>query len=227
MKKKAVISQEKEPFDIIKILTNSDKKKELKLILKADSNGSLEALNNTLAKLNTDDIKIKIVAKFVGTLNESDVLLAKTSDAILVAYNINISNNIQKLVKQESVNVINEPIIYTITDKIQTYINGILKPETEEIILGKARVIRLFNHPKSGVIAGCIVEEGEIKRDVQIRVIQNDEEKYSGKIIGLRQERDDKREIKTHQECGILLEDYNDFKIGDKLECFTIIDTKN
>ncbi len=189
------------------------------IIIKSSSSGSLEALESSILKLSTDDTELKIIGKSVGAVTESDIALAITSNAIVVAFEVALSSSVQKEAQSNNIHVIRDGVIYSILEKLKSYIIE-LKPQKAEIqTLGQASVRELFQRPKIGVVAGCMVTEGIISSKGKIRVIRNGIEIRTEEIKSLRQYREDVREVKTNQECGIMLENFNDFHVNDILEC--------
>ncbi len=198
--------------------------KDLALIIKADVQGSSEVLADTLAKLSTDKVKIKIIRAGVGAINESDVLLASASEAIIIGFNVRPDRNAADLADRESVDIRHYSVIYTVTDEIQKAMEGLLDPTFKETRLGIAEVRDTFKVPKFGVIAGCMVTEGRIQRsgDAQARVLRDNVVIHEGKIGSLRRFKDDVSEVKTGFECGIGFDNFTDIKVGDMIECFAM-----
>jgi len=198
--------------------------KDLALIIKADVQGSSEVLADTLVKLSTDKVKIKIIGAGVGAINESDVLLASASEAIIIGFNVRPDRNAAALADRESVDIRHYSVIYTVTDEIQKAMEGLLDPTFRETRMGIAEVRDIFKVPKFGVIAGCMVTDGRIARagDAQARVLRDNVVVHEGKIGSLRRFKDDVSEVKTGFECGIGFDNFNDLKVGDIIECFAM-----
>jgi translation initiation factor IF-2 len=198
--------------------------KDLALIIKADVQGSAEVLADSLAKLSTEKVKIKIIRSGVGAINESDVLLASASEAIIIGFNVRPDRNAADLADRESVDIRHYSVIYTVTDEIQKAMEGLLEPTFRETRLGIAEVRDTFKVPKFGVIAGCMVTEGRIQRsgDAQARVLRDNVVIHEGKIGSLRRFKDDVSEVKTGFECGIGFDNFSDLKVGDIIECFAM-----
>ena len=196
--------------------------KELALIIKADVQGSAEVLADTLVKLTDEKTKIKIIHSAVGAINESDVLLATASSAIIIGFNVRPDRNAADVAEREKVDIRHHTVIYHVTDEIKLAMAGLLDPTFKEARIGAATVRETFKVPKIGTIAGCIVNEGVIKRsgDAQARLLRDNAELWTGKIASLKRFKDDVGEVKTGFECGIGLQGYNDLKVGDVIEVF-------
>jgi translation initiation factor IF-2 len=198
--------------------------KELPIIVKADVQGSAEVLASSLAKLGDDRVKIRIIHAGVGAINEFDVLLALTSNAIVIGFNVRPDRNASEIAEREKVDVRLHSVIYNVTDEIKKAMAGLLEPTLKEVRLGSAEVRQLFKTPKFGTIAGCMVSDGVIKRsgDTQARLLRDHVVVYEGKLGSLRRFKDDVSEVKSGFECGIGFESYNDLKVGDVIEVFTV-----
>ncbi len=196
--------------------------KELALIIKADVQGSAEVLADTLSKLTDEKTKIKIIHSGVGAINESDVLLASASSAIIIGFNVRPDRNAADVAEREKVDIRHHTVIYHVTDEIKKAMAGLLDPTFKEARIGAATVRETFKVPKIGTIAGCMVNEGVIKRsgDAQARLLRDNVELWTGKIGSLKRFKDDVGEVKTGFECGIGLQGYNDLKVGDVIEVF-------
>ena len=194
--------------------------KELPLILKADVQGSVEVLTGLLPSLSTDKVKIKIIHAATGTITESDILLASTSNAIIVGYNVKPGPKIQELAHKENVEILSYKVIYELTDDLKKAMVGLLEPVLKETYLGRAQIRRIFKIPKVGVIAGCYVQEGKIMRNAEIKVIRNKEIIFRGRISSLKHLKDNVTEVKKDLECGIGLDKFKDFQEGDLIEAF-------
>jgi translation initiation factor IF-2 len=194
--------------------------KELPLILKGDVQGSVEVLNDSLAKLSGDKVKIKILHAAVGAITETDVLLASASNAIIVGFNVRPERKAQELADQEKVDIRLHSIIYELHDEIKKAMSGLLEPTIKETFLGRAEVRDTFRIPKVGTIAGCQVQEGTIKRDSEVRLLRDNVVMFKGKVQSLRRFKEDVTEVRSNLECGIGIANYSDVKVGDVLECF-------
>ena len=194
--------------------------KELPLIVKSDVQGSSEVLADTLAKLSDDKVKIRIIHSGVGAINESDVLLATASNAIVIGFNVKPDRNAAVVAAREEVDIRYHTVIYNVTDEIKLAMAGLLDPTFKEVRLGIAAVREVFKTPKVGAIAGCMVTEGTIRRggEAMVRVLRGGVVVHEGKIAGLRRFKDDVSEVKSGFECGVSLEKYNDIQVGDVIE---------
>jgi translation initiation factor IF-2 len=198
--------------------------KELPLIVKADVQGSAEVLADTLTKLSDEKVKIRIIRSGVGAINESDVLLASASNAIIIGFNVRPDRNAQDTAEREQVDIRLHSVIYNVTEEIKKGMAGLLEPTFKEVRIGTAEVREVFRVPKIGSIAGCMVTEGRITRagETQARLLRDNVVIHEGRIGSLRRFKDDVSEVKTGFECGIGLANYNDLKVGDLIEVFTM-----
>jgi translation initiation factor IF-2 len=198
--------------------------KELPIIVKADVQGSAEVLADTLTKLSDDKVKINIIRSGVGAINESDVLLASASNAIIIGFNVRPDRNAADVAEREQVDIRLHSVIYNVTDEIKKGMAGLLEPTFKEVRIGTAEIREVFKVPKVGAVAGCIVSDGRITRagDTQARLLRDNVVIHEGKIGSLRRFKDDVSEVKTGLECGIGLDRYNDIKVGDVIEVFTM-----
>ncbi|KTC96998.1 translation initiation factor IF-2 [Legionella feeleii] len=200
--------------------------KVLNVVLKADVQGSVEAIADALVKLSTDEVKVEIIASGVGGITESDVHLAIASNAILIGFNVRADSGAKKLAEQEAVSLHYYSVIYDIVDQVKGALSGMLAPQFKEEIIGIAEVRDVFRSPKLGAIAGCMVVEGMIKRNNPIRVLRNNVVIYEGTLESLRRFKDDVVEVRQGFECGIGVKNYNDVKAGDLIEVFETIEIK-
>jgi translation initiation factor IF-2 len=198
--------------------------KELPIVIKSDVQGSAEVLADTLSKLSDERVRIKIIHSGVGAINESDVLLASASNAIVIGFNVRPDRNAAEIAEREEVDIRHHTVIYNVTDEIKKAMTGLLEPTLKEVRLGAAEVRNIFKVPKAGTIAGCYVLEGRITRsgDSKARLVRNGALIHEGKISSLRRFKDDVSEVKSGFECGIAFEKYNDVKVGDIIEVFTV-----
>jgi translation initiation factor IF-2 len=196
---------------------------ELNLVLKADVQGSLEPIVNSLNDLSkTDEIKVNILHAEAGNVSESDVMLAAASKGIVLGFNVNADAAARRLADVEGVSVRLYNIIYRLTEDIEKALKGMLEPEFREVLIGKAEVRQIFRITKVGSIAGCRVIQGEVRRNGKIRVFREDAPIWEGEISSLKHEREDVREVRQGFECGISLKGFDDFQEGDIFECFTL-----
>ena len=198
--------------------------KELPIIIKADVQGSDEVLADTLAKLSDERVKIRTIHTGVGAINESDVLLATASSAIIIGFNVRPDRNAQVVADREEVDIRHHTVIYNVTDEIKKAMAGLLEPTLRESKLGSAEVRQIFHTPKVGTVAGCMVTDGRITRsaDARARLMRDGVEIWQGRLSSLRRFKDDVSEVKTGMECGIGLERFNDIKVGDIIEQVTV-----
>lgn len=196
--------------------------KELNLVLKADTQGTLEALQGSLIKLSTEKVRVSIIRAGIGAISESDVMLASASDAIVIGFNVKPSPQAKEIAKKEGVDIRFYDVIYHLLEDIKKAMTGLLEPTYEEVVGGVAEVRATFKVPKVGVVAGCYVKEGAINRNHKIRVIRDGVVIYTGKIASLKRFKEDVREVQAGYECGIKIENFNDIKEGDLLEAFEV-----
>jgi translation initiation factor IF-2 len=198
--------------------------KELPIIIKSDVQGSAEVLADTLTKLSDDKVKIRIIHSGVGAVNESDVLLASASNAIVIAFNVRPDRNAEDIAARERVEIRTHSVIYNVTDEMKKAMTGLLEPTFKEVRLGAAQVRETFKVPKYGTIAGCMVTEGRITRsgETQARLLRDNVVVHEGKIGSLRRFKDDASEVKAGLECGIGFDRFNDIKVGDVIEVFVM-----
>ncbi|MGB7919756.1 MAG: translation initiation factor IF-2 [Desulfobacterales bacterium] len=200
--------------------------KDLNLILKADVHGSIEALADSLTKLSNEEVNINIVHSATGTITESDVSLASVSNAIIIGFNVRPATKVQMLANEEGVDMRFYNVIYDVIKDIKNAIAGMMSSTFEERVLGRAEVRDTFHVPKIGTIAGCYVTEGRIERGRLLRVLRDGVVQYEGKNASLRRFKDDVKEVQSGYECGVGVENYNDIKVGDVLECYYLEEIK-
>jgi translation initiation factor IF-2 len=196
--------------------------KELGIVIKADVQGSVEVLSEMLPKLSTDQVKLKIIGSGVGAVTENDVLLASASGAIVIAFGIRPDRKALELAQQEHVDIRSHTIIYEVSDEIKKAMEGLLEPVIQETYLGRAEVRNTFRVKGAGTVAGCYVVDGVLKRDAQIRVVRDGAVIYTSKLSSLKRFKDDASEVRTGFECGAGIANFNDVKVGDFLECFSV-----
>jgi len=200
--------------------------KQLNIIVKADFDGSVEALSDSLLKLSTPEVQVAIIHKGVGQISESDVLLASASDAIVIGFQVRPSTGARKIADQEQIEIRLYSIIYDAINEVKDAMEGMLAPTVEEVVTGMAEVREVFKISKIGTIAGCMVQEGNIKRKEQVRLVRDGIVLYTGNIDALKRFKDDVSDVKFGFECGISLKGYNDIEVGDTIECFEQKETK-
>lgn len=192
----------------------------LNVLIKADVNGSAEAISESLVKLNTDEVRVNIVASGVGGINESDATLALASKAVMIGFNVRADGTARKLIEDEEIDLRYYSIIYEVIDDVKAALSGMLSPEIREEIIGIAEVKDVFRSSKLGAIAGCIVSTGTIKKSSPIRILRDNVVVYEGELESLRRFKDDVNDVKSGTECGIGVKNYNDIKPGDQIEVF-------
>lgn len=198
----------------------------INVVLKADVQGSIEAISDALTKLSTDEVKVTIVSSGVGGISETDANLAIASDALIVGFNVRADATAKRLIDSESIGLKYYSVIYEIVDDVKRAIEGKMAPDFREDIVGVADVREVFKAPKIGLIAGCMVTEGTVKRNNPIRVLRDNIVIYEGVLESLRRFKDDVQEVQKGIECGIGVKDYNDVKVGDQIECFERVEVK-
>jgi len=196
--------------------------KELAIIIKADVQGSAEVLADSLAKLSDEKTKVKIIHSAVGAINESDVLLATASNAIIIGFNVRPDRNAAEVAEREKVDIRHHSVIYNVTEEIQKAMTGLLEPTIKEVRLGSATVRETFKVPKVGTVAGCIVNDGRVTRqgEAQARLLRDNVVVWEGRLASLKRFKDDVSEVKAGFECGMGLQNFNDIKVGDVIEVF-------
>ena len=194
--------------------------KELSIILKGDVQGSVEVLSDLLTKLSNDRVKIKILLSGVGAITETDVLLASASNAVIIGFNVRPERKAQELAEQEKVDIRLHSIIYELQDEIKRAMTGLLEPIIKETYLGRAEVRDTFRVPKVGTVAGCLVTDGVVKRDAEVRLLRDNVVVFKGKIGSVRRFKEDVGEVRHGMECGISIANYGDIKVGDVIEDF-------
>ncbi|MBT0282028.1 translation initiation factor IF-2, partial [Vibrio campbellii] len=199
---------------------------ELNVVLKADVQGSVEAIADSLLKLSTDEVKVSIVGSGVGGITETDAVLAEASNAIILGFNVRADASARRAIEAASVDLRYYSIIYQLIDEVKQAMGGMLAPEFKQEIIGLAEVRDVFKSPKLGAIAGCMVTEGLIKRNNPIRVLRDNVVIYEGELESLRRFKDDVQEVKNGYECGIGVKNYNDVRVGDQIEVFEIVEIK-
>lgn len=197
---------------------------ELNVVLKADVQGSVEAIADSLRKLSTDEVKVNIVGSGVGGITETDVVLAAASNAIVVGFNVRADASARRTIEAENIDLRYYSIIYQLIDEVKQAMSGMLAPEFKQEIIGLAEVRDVFKSPKLGAIAGCMVTEGVIKRHSPIRVLRDNVVIYEGELESLRRFKDDVAEVKNGYECGIGVKNYNDVRVGDQIEVFETVE---
>ncbi|MBF0784590.1 translation initiation factor IF-2 [Muribacter muris] len=199
---------------------------ELNVIVKADVQGSVEAIVQALHELSTDEVKVKVVGSGVGGITETDATLAAASNAIVVGFNVRADASARRIIENENIDLRYYSIIYELLNEIKAAMSGMLQPEFKQEIIGLAEVRDVFRHPKFGAIAGCMVTEGLVKRNNPIRVLRDNVVIFEGELESLRRFKDDVGEVRNGMECGIGVKNYNDVKVGDQIEVFEVVEIK-
>ena len=195
--------------------------RDLNLIIKADAQGSAEALRSQLDTLANEEVRTRVIHAGVGGINESDVMLASASNAIIIGFNIRPDATIMRKAETEGVDIRLYDVIYNVIDEVKAAMTGMLKPQEREVVIGQAEVRQIFKVSKVGTIAGCYVRSGKIVRDAGVRLLRDNVQVYEGKLASLKRFKDDVREVQEGYECGMAIENFNDLKEGDVIEAFT------
>jgi len=200
--------------------------KELNVIVKGDVDGSVEALSDSIIKLSTEEVRVNVIHKAVGAISESDILLAAASDAIIIGFQVRPMTSARKLAEKEEIEIRLYSVIYDCINELKSGIEGMLEPEQKEVVTATAEVQETFKISKVGTIAGCIVREGKLQRSAKVRVIRDGIVVYTGELGSLKRFKDDVKEVALGQDCGLNIQGYNDIKIGDVVEAYTIEEIK-
>jgi translation initiation factor IF-2 len=206
--------------DVFEQLKEDEEAKTLNLIIKADVQGSIEALTVALEKISTAEVKVKVVHGMVGGITESDVNLAVASNAVIIGFNVRADSAARKIIEHQGVDVHYYNVIYSAVEEVKAAMSGMLSPQIKEQMLGLAEVRDVFRSPKMGAVAGCYVVEGVVKRNRPIRVLRDNVVVFEGELESLRRFKEDAGEVKAGLECGIAVKNYNDVKVGDQIEVF-------
>ena len=200
--------------------------KELNVIVKGDVDGSVEALSDSIIKLSTEEVRVNVIHKAVGAISESDILLAAASDAIIIGFQVRPMPSARKLAEKEEIEIRLYSVIYDCINELKSGIEGMLEPEQKEVVTATAEVQETFKISKVGTIAGCIVREGKLQRTAKVRVIRDGIVVYTGELGSLKRFKDDVKEVAMGQDCGLNIQGYNDIKVGDVVEAYTIEEIK-
>ena len=203
-----------------------DGAKEINVIIKADVNGSSEAVKNALEKLDVEGVRVNVIRSSVGAITESDIVLARASDAIIIGFNVRPNNKLKDYAKENNVEIRLYNIIYKVVEEMEAAMKGLLDPVFEEKILGNAEIRKIFKFSRVGSIAGSYVVDGVIKNNAKARIIRDSIVIYDGSINSLQREKDAVKEVKKGLECGITIENYSDLKEGDIIEAYEIVEVK-
>ena len=196
--------------------------KEVDVIIKADVQGSVEAIDGSLKKIEVEGVRVNIIHESVGAINESDVTLASASNAIIIGFNVRPTAQARAQAEQEDVDIRLHSVIYKAIDEIEAAMKGQLDPVYEEKVIGSLTVRETIKVSKIGTVAGCLVDSGRITRDSGVRLVRDGIVIYEGKLASLRRFKDDVKEVKSGFECGLTIENYNDIKVDDQIEAYTM-----
>ena len=200
--------------------------RELNLIVKGDVGGSVEALSDSLMKLGTEEVVVNIIHKGVGAINESDVVLASASDAIIIGFQVRPVVGARQLAEREEIDIRLYSVIYNAIEEVRDALEGLLSPDKSEKINGVAEVRETFKVPKQGMIAGCHIIEGKIRRPDKIHLVRDGIVIYDGTLASIKRFKDDVREVTSGYDCGMGIDGFNDLKVGDQIEAYEIVETK-
>jgi translation initiation factor IF-2 len=200
--------------------------KDLNLIVKADVHGSIEALVDSLTKLSNEEVNVNVIHSATGTIAESDISLAAVSNAIIIGFNVRPTPKVQSLATDENVDMRFYNVIYDVIKDVKGAMAGMMESTYEEHVIGTAEVREVFQIPKIGAIAGCYVTDGKIERGQNLRLVRDGVVSYEGKNSSLRRFKDDVKEVQAGYECGIGIENFNDIKVGDVIECYYLEEIK-
>jgi translation initiation factor IF-2 len=222
LREKELVKSSRVSLDDLYAQLKAGEVKELPIVLKADAQGSVEVLDDTLQKLTGDKVKIRIIHRGVGAISESDVLLASASNpsAVVIGFNVRPEQNAQATAEQEEVDIRLYTVIYDVSNEIKQAMLGLLEPTVKETYQGRAEVRQTFRLPKSGTVAGCYIQDGAIARNSEVRLLRDNIVVYEGKIGSLRRFKEDVAKVSTGYECGIAIANFNDLKVGDVIEAF-------
>ena len=220
IRRKATGTRLEDVFEAVK----AGERARLNVVIKGDTDGSVQALSDSLERLSTDEVSVEVIHRAVGGINESDILLASTSAAIVVGFHVRPDAGAAAAAERESIEIRIYNVIYEAVEEIRLALEGLLAPEEREITVGMAEIRELFRVPKAGTIAGCYVQTGTMRRNLPIRLLRDQIQIYQGRIDSLRRFKEDVREVRDGYECGISVENYNDIKVGDVIECYEVVE---
>jgi translation initiation factor IF-2 len=207
--------------DFMSQVAGSEKKK-LCIVVKADVQGSLEAISDSLSKLKSEKVELEVIHGAVGSITENDVLLASASDAVLIGFRVKTESGVTDMAKREDVQIKLYTVIYELIDEVQDAMEGLLEPDSKEAVVGHAEIRKVFELSKGPKVAGCFVTDGRITRSGRVRLLRRRAVQYEGRIGSLRHFQDDAKEVKAGAECGLRLENFQDYQVGDVIECYTV-----
>ena len=200
--------------------------KELNIVLKADVQGSIEAIRQSLEKLGNDEVRVNIIRTAVGGIREADVMLAAASNALIIGFNVRPDANARKLAEKEEIQINTYRVIYEAIEDVKAALSGMLDPDIKEVELGQAEIRSIFKVPKVGAVAGCYITEGKFTRSARVRVVRDGVVIHEGNLASLKRFKDDVKEVASGFECGLSIERFNDIKEGDILEAYTFEEVK-
>jgi translation initiation factor IF-2 len=207
--------------DLSKMLARGERVS-LNLVIKGDVDGSVQALSDSLEQLSTEEVRVQVIHRGVGAINESDVLLASTSGAIVIGFHVRPTGEARSVADREDVDIRLYSIIYEAVAEVRAAMEGLLSPEEREVLLGTAEVRQIFKVPRVGTVAGCMVTHGELQRRGRVRVVRDAVQIYEGELGSLKRFKDDVREVREGFECGLNITNFNDLKVGDQIECYRV-----
>ncbi|GAA8586614.1 hypothetical protein HpBT295_12940 [Helicobacter pylori] len=214
-------------FDELSEMVANKELKNIPVVIKADTQGSLEAIKNSLLELNNEEVAIQVIHSGVGGITENDLSLVSSSDhAVILGFNIRPTGNVKNKAKEYNVSIKTYTVIYALIEEMRSLLLGLMSPIIEEEHTGQAEVRETFNIPKVGTIAGCVVSDGVIARGIKARLIRDGVVVHTGEILSLKRFKDDVKEVSKGYECGIMLENYNEIKVGDVFETYKEIHKK-
>jgi translation initiation factor IF-2 len=194
----------------------------LNLVIKGDVDGSVQALSDALGQLSTGEVKVEVIHRGVGAISESDVLLATAAGAIIIGFHVRPTGEARQLAAREDVDIKLYNIIYEAVEDVRSALEGMLTPDSREVMYGVANVRQIFKVPRIGTVAGCYITEGMVDRKNRVRVVRDGIQIYEGELSSLKRFKDDVREVREGFECGLSVQGFNDIKIGDNIECYRI-----
>ena len=225
-REKAINSVTKVTLDNLFSQMEQGKLKVLNLIVKADVQGSVEAVSQSLEKLQNEEVKVKVIHAAVGAVNQSDVTLAKVSNAIIIAFNVRPDHNAKEMAEKDGIEIKQYSVIYQVIDDVEAAMKGMLEPKYEEKVIGNAEVRQTFKISNVGTVAGCYVTSGKVERNAGVRVIRDNVVIHDGHLATLKRFKDDVKEVSKGFECGIQIENYSDVKEGDIIEVYIMEEIK-
>ena len=220
MRSKEAVGRDIDSLDDLFEKIKEGEVKELNIVLKADVQGSIEALSDSLLKLSTGEVKLKIIHSSTGAITETDIMLASASGAIVIGFNVRANPRVTEIAEKEKVDVRYYDVIYKVTEDIQLAMTGLLEPVYKENVIGRVDIKEIFHVPKIGTVAGCYVTDGHIERSAKVRLLRDEVVVFDGKMATLRRFKDDVKEVQSGYECGIGLENFQDIKPGDVFEVY-------